>query len=235
MGKRECKDYSTRKTYKKPSTQKTSKQQNQANNTKKTSVVSLGPIDWDTINLPKFEKNFYEEPRSIKNLTVAQINKWRTDNNITTFGKNPPKPILSFSETPFADQVTSILNSSFSGPTPIQSQSWPIALSGRDMVGIASTGSGKTLAFILPALIHIVAQPKIQRGEGPIGLVLAPTRELASQISEVDLPLLPTIHLLLLSLTFYWIRRPLNLLKDTMSAQHVFMEVKVIVVFNFNS
>ncbi len=46
----------------------------------------------------------------------------------------------------------------FATPTPIQSQGWPMALLGRDMVGISATGSGKTLAFLLPAMIHINAQ-----------------------------------------------------------------------------
>lgn len=56
-----------------------------------------------------------------------------------------------------------------------------MALSGRDLIGIAATGSGKTLAFILPALIHIRAQPYLQPGDGPICLVLSPTRELANR------------------------------------------------------
>ena len=46
-------------------------------------------------------------------------------------------------------------NNGFQHPTPIQAQGWPVALSGRDMVGIAQTGSGKTLAYMLPAIIHI--------------------------------------------------------------------------------
>lgn len=46
----------------------------------------------------------------------------------------------------------------FEKPTPIQCQGWPMALSGRDMVGISATGSGKTLAFLLPAIVHINAQ-----------------------------------------------------------------------------
>lgn len=52
------------------------------------------------------------------------------------------------------------------------------------MIGISATGSGKTLAFLLPAMIHINAQPYLQPGDGPIVLVLAPTRELAMQIKE---------------------------------------------------
>ena len=73
----------------------------------------------------------------------------------------------------------------FQNPTPIQAQGWPIALSGRDMVGIAQTGSGKTLGYMLPAIIHINHQDYLRPGDGPIALILAPTRELAQQISEV--------------------------------------------------
>merc|ERR1712225_159282 len=72
----------------------------------------------------------------------------------------------------------------FPAPTAIQSQGWPMALSGRDVVGIAETGSGKTLTYCLPAIAHINAQPLLSPGDGPIVLVLAPTRELAVQIQE---------------------------------------------------
>jgi ATP-dependent RNA helicase DDX5/DBP2 len=50
------------------------------------------------------------------------------------------------------------------------------------MVGIAATGSGKTLAFILPAIVHVNAQDMLEPGDGPVVLVLSPTRELACQI-----------------------------------------------------
>ncbi|XP_061685148.1 probable ATP-dependent RNA helicase DDX5 isoform X2 [Syngnathoides biaculeatus] len=70
-------------------------------------------------------------------------------------------------------------------PTPIQGQGWPVALSGKDMVGIAQTGSGKTLAYLLPAIVHIQHQPFLEHGDGPICLVLAPTRELAQQVQQV--------------------------------------------------
>ena len=58
-------------------------------------------------------------------------------------------------------------------------------MKGKDMVGIAKTGSGKTLSFILPALMHIKKEKPLRRGDGPICLVLAPTRELACQIYSV--------------------------------------------------
>ncbi|KAH7652829.1 RNA helicase protein [Dioscorea alata] len=71
----------------------------------------------------------------------------------------------------------------FSAPTPIQAQSWPVALSGRDIVAIAKTGSGKTLGYLLPGFIHI-KQLRNNPRMGPTVLVLSPTRELATQIQE---------------------------------------------------
>jgi len=52
-------------------------------------------------------------------------------------------------------------------------------MSGRDFIGIAETGSGKTLAFLLPMFRHVLDQHALKEGDGPIALVLAPTRELA--------------------------------------------------------
>jgi ATP-dependent RNA helicase DDX5/DBP2 len=94
-----------------------------------------------------------------------------------------PKPVTTFEESPFPDYVLAeITKAGYTAPTPIQAQGWPMALSGRDMVGIAQTGSGKTLSFLLPAVVHINAQAHLKPGDGPIVLVLAPTRELAVQI-----------------------------------------------------
>lgn len=64
----------------------------------------------------------------------------------------------------------------------LQAQGIPAVLSGRDVIGIAKTGSGKTAAFLWPMLVHIMDQPRLLKGEGPIGLILVPTRELALQI-----------------------------------------------------
>ena len=57
---------------------------------------------------------------------------------------------------------------SYERPTPIQAQAIPAIMSGRDLIGIAKTGSGKTLAFVLPMLRHILDQPPIDEGDGPI-------------------------------------------------------------------
>lgn len=57
-----------------------------------------------------------------------------------------------------------------------------MALSGRDMIGIAKTGSGKTAAFIWPMLIHIMDQKELEPGDGPIAVIVCPTRELCQQV-----------------------------------------------------
>lgn len=57
----------------------------------------------------------------------------------------------------------------------------------RDCIGIAKTGSGKTLAFVLPLMRHVKDQPPVGMGDGPVGLLMAPTRELVQQISKVRL------------------------------------------------
>jgi hypothetical protein len=55
--------------------------------------------------------------------------------------------------------LAEVMKAGFTAPTPIQAQGWPMALLGRDLVGLAETGSGKTLAYLLPAVVHINAQP----------------------------------------------------------------------------
>ncbi|KAM7279576.1 hypothetical protein ACFE04_006710 [Oxalis oulophora] len=76
-----------------------------------------------------------------------------------------------------------VRNAGFTAPTPIQAQSWPIAMQSRDIVAIAKTGSGKTLGYLIPGFMHIKRtgnNPQM----GPTVLVLSPTRELATQIQD---------------------------------------------------
>ncbi|PIA17782.1 P-loop containing nucleoside triphosphate hydrolase protein, partial [Coemansia reversa NRRL 1564] len=139
--------------------------------------------DWDMNTLLPFEKNFYVEHTAVAARTHQEVDDYRRAHEMTTTGENIPKPIVAFSEANFPDSVmVEIKKLGFEKPTAIQSQGWPMALSGRDMVGIASTGSGKTLAYTLPGIVHISAQPLLKPGDGPIVLILAPTRELAVQI-----------------------------------------------------
>lgn len=107
-------------------------------------------------------------------------------NQVFVQGSANFKPILKFEEAGIPDYLMKTVKAhKYEIPTQIQSQSWPIALSGVDMTGIARTGSGKTLAFVLPAIIHIMAQPDLRPGDGPVAVMLAPTRELAKQCQEV--------------------------------------------------
>ncbi|KAK3713732.1 hypothetical protein QZH41_008859, partial [Actinostola sp. cb2023] len=98
-------------------------------------------------------------------------------------GAMPTRPCISFAHFGFDEQLmTAIRKSEYTQPTPIQCQSIPVALTGRDIIGIAKTGSGKTAAYLWPAIVHIMDQPELQVDDGPIALICAPTRELCQQI-----------------------------------------------------
>uniref|UniRef100_A0A1I8PR06 RNA helicase n=1 Tax=Stomoxys calcitrans TaxID=35570 RepID=A0A1I8PR06_STOCA len=146
---------------------------------------SLHDVNWSQFNLPPFQRDFYKEHPTTSARSTQEVQRYRSENEITVRGP-APNPIIYFDEACFPDYcMNEIKRQCYNQPTPIQAQSWPIVMSGNNLVGIAMTGSGKTLAFILPAIVHINNQPPLQRGDGPIALVLAPTRELAQQIQTV--------------------------------------------------
>lgn len=137
-------------------------------------------------NLEPFQKDFYVPHPNVMARPHEEVQTFRERMQITVMGNNVPHPAQFFEEGNFPDFVMNeISKQGFPSPTAIQAQGWPIALSGRDLVGIAQTGSGKTLAYMLPGIVHIANQKPLQRGEGPVVLVLAPTRELAQQIQTV--------------------------------------------------
>jgi len=117
------------------------------------------------------------------------IEQFLKDHDISVKGKKVPPPILNFEDGLIPENILKHVLSQFDKPTPIQSQALPIAMEGGNMVGIGQTGSGKTLAFLLPAFSHIQKmrreRKRTYRDEGPVALVLTPTRELAIQIMEV--------------------------------------------------
>ncbi|KAJ9652661.1 ATP-dependent RNA helicase dbp2 [Neophaeococcomyces mojaviensis] len=140
---------------------------------------------WDLATMPKFEKSFYKENPNVTNRSSRDVDTFRREKEITIQGRHVPRPVETFDEAGFPAYVMSEVKAQgFEKPTAIQSQGWPMALSGRDVVGIAETGSGKTLTYCLPAIVHINAQPLLAPGDGPIVLILAPTRELAVQIQQ---------------------------------------------------
>uniref|UniRef100_A0A3B5MA95 RNA helicase n=1 Tax=Xiphophorus couchianus TaxID=32473 RepID=A0A3B5MA95_9TELE len=141
---------------------------------------------WNLDELPKFEKNFYQQHPDVACRSLQEAEQYRRSKVITVKGRDCPNPITQFHEASFPSYVMEVINKqNWTEPTPIQAQGWPLALSGMDMVGIAQTGSGKTLSYLLPAIVHINHQPFLERGDGPICLVLAPTRELAQQVQQV--------------------------------------------------
>ncbi|KAL5793203.1 hypothetical protein ACOSP7_001797 [Xanthoceras sorbifolium] len=109
---------------------------------------------------------------------------YRRRHEITVIGDGVPQPFTSFESTGFPSELLrEVYSAGFSAPTPIQAQSWPIALQSRDIVAIAKTGSGKTLGYLVPGFMHLKRcrnDPKL----GPTVLVLSPTRELATQIQD---------------------------------------------------
>ena len=133
------------------------------------------------------QRDFYLEHPDVSALTPEQVQQMRQQLGITVHGEESlcPNPVGSFIQASFPQYILDALRKvGFSAPTPIQRQAWPVAMKGVDLVGLAETGSGKTLAYLLPAIVHVNAQPVLVDGEGPLALVLAPTRELAEQIHE---------------------------------------------------
>ena len=136
--------------------------------------------------MPRFEKNMYKEHPNVKARTPEEVEVYRKTRQVYVRGRSVPDPVMSFEEAGFPDYIyDTLLKQGYTEPTAIQAQGWPMALTGRDFVGIAQTGSGKTIGYILPGIVHISQQARLQRGDGPIVLVLAPTRELALQVKEV--------------------------------------------------
>ncbi|CAG8456430.1 2814_t:CDS:10 [Dentiscutata erythropus] len=150
---------------------------------KRKDIEPLPAVDHSQIEYPEIEKFFYEEHLDIAGLSDERVKEIRRELDMHVSGADVAKPCISFAHFGFDEALLNvIIKHGYSEPTGIQKQAVPVAMSGRDIIGIAKTGSGKTAAFIWPMLIHIMDQEELQKGEGPIGLILAPTRELASQI-----------------------------------------------------
>lgn len=148
--------------------------------------ANLRSIKWTSGDLTPFEKNFYKPSEQIMALSETDFNAYLAKLEITLKGRDIPRPCITFGDCGLPEYILEeTVKQGFTKPTAIQAQGMPIAMTGRDMVGIAQTGSGKTLAYVAPALVHIQHQETVHRGDGPIALILAPTRELAQQIQQV--------------------------------------------------
>ena len=135
-------------------------------------------VNTNNLNLPFYSKillkyfKYFFQMRKLPAISLLQV-----------LGIHPPKPVSSFGHFGLdAGLMKIIRKQNYTKPTPIQAQGVPVVMGGRDIIGIAKTGSGKTAAYLWPLLVHIFDQPELQQGDGPIGLIVAPTRELSQQI-----------------------------------------------------
>lgn len=147
---------------------------------------SIRSVDYAQVRTAGIKKDFYSESSKTRARDANEVLGWRQKHEvIIEDDRCDIKPIMEFSELKVPDALMQLFKQSgYVNPTPIQAQAWPLSLSGQDTIGIARTGSGKTLSFLVPAMVHINAQEPIQRGDGPIALVLTPTRELAQQVQQ---------------------------------------------------
>ena len=131
----------------------------------------------------------WKPPLRYRQRSQAKNTKLREKYHIICQGDNIPPPISSFADMKFPKPILDLLErGGITKPTPIQLQGLPVLLQGRDMVGIATTGSGKTMVFSLPLVMMALqeeASLPLEGGEGPIGLVLCPSRELARQTHDI--------------------------------------------------
>jgi ATP-dependent RNA helicase DDX42 len=117
----------------------------------KKRIEPLPPVDHNTISYPKFRKNFYKEHRDVAAMNDDELGRLQDELEVHVLGADAPRPLFKFEHAGFPTQLTSeIAKTGFEKPTSIQAQALPIALSGRDLIGLAKTGSGKTLAFVWP-------------------------------------------------------------------------------------
>lgn len=146
----------------------------------------LEPVDHGKIEYEPYRKNFYVEVPELAKMTTEDVSAYRLNlEGITVQGKSCPKPIKTWVQCGISMKILNALKKHlYEKPTPIQAQAIPAIMSGRDLIGIAKTGSGKTIAFLLPMFRHIMDQRPLEDGEGPIAVILTPTRELALQITK---------------------------------------------------
>lgn len=143
------------------------------------------PIDDITEKFDDLEVISQEDAGEKRELPVAAV-------QVEVEGVDVPPPVTSFEAMGFSARALSdnIRKCKYVDPTPIQRYAIPVAMSGRDLMACAQTGSGKTAAFCFPIINGITVgkqhQPMARYCHGdvacPLALILAPTRELASQV-----------------------------------------------------
>ncbi|KAM3524074.1 hypothetical protein MY4038_007897 [Beauveria bassiana] len=160
--------------------------------TNKRKKKEIPTVDYSKIDIQPIRKNFWVEPVELSELNETEVAELRAElDGIKVNGKDVPKPVQKWAQCGLTRQTLDVIdNMGFEKPTSIQMQAIPALMSGRDVIGVAKTGSGKTMAFLLPMFRHIKDQPPLKESEGPVGLIMTPTRELATQIHRDCKPFL---------------------------------------------
>lgn len=157
----------------------------------------LPTVDHSKVQYEPFRKSFYVEPAELADMSTQEVNDLRLVlDGIKVRGANCPKPVQKWSLLGLPSATLDVINKlEYEKPTSIQAQAIPAIMSGRNVIGVAKTGSGKTMAFLLPMFRHIKDQRPLENLEGPIALVMTPTRELATQIFKESKPFLKALNL----------------------------------------
>lgn len=157
----------------------------------------LPAINHSKINYEPFRKSFYVEPIELAEMNEKEVDDLRLElDGIKVRGQDVPKPVVKWSQCGLPSQSLNVIQSlGYDRPTSIQAQAIPAIMSGRNVIGVAKTGSGKTIAFLLPMFRHIKDQRPLDSQDGPIALVMTPTRELAVQIFKECKPFLKALNL----------------------------------------
>lgn len=150
---------------------------------------------WVDKMMNKYDGALNYKDKQIADMDARDWRIFREDNEIVTKGnlRHPAtgKQILPFRYWPESlmpeEVLGAIKKAGYAKPTGVQMMCIPLGLACKDVIGVAKTGSGKTCAFVLPMLVYILKQPPITKetaAEGPLALIMAPTRELVQQIED---------------------------------------------------
>ncbi|OJD38804.1 pre-mrna-processing atp-dependent rna helicase prp5 [Diplodia corticola] len=168
-----------------------------ARETRKKAKATIGQVDHKKMSYKDVRFNFYTEPLELAAMDEDAVSSLRFElDGIKVMGREIPKPISAFAQCGLGLKTLDVLRHlDFDKPTSIQAQAIPTIMSGRDLVAVAKTGSGKTLAFLLPMFRHIMDQDSLKPLDGPISVIMAPTRELAAQIAREARPFARALNL----------------------------------------
>lgn len=155
---------------------------------KKTALKSVAELASGVVYTEPM-KTTWRAPRFLLDAPAAHHAAVREKHHILVDGETVPPCCVSFAEMKLPKPVIRELRRrGIKRPTPIQMQGLPTALAGRDMIGISFTGSGKTVVFTLPMLMTAweeeLREP-FRPGQGPAGIIIAPSRELARQTHDI--------------------------------------------------